>query len=286
MSEVRVTDIHPTAVVHPQAHLDPGVRVGPYAVVGADVVIGAGTVLGPHVVIEDGTRIGRDNEIATGAVIGAVPQDRNFRGERSFVRIGDRNRIREYANISRATGEGLATVVGSDCYLMAYVHLGHNCQIGDRVVIVNTSQLAGWVRVDDDAYVGGMSGIHQFCRVGRLAMVGGYSVVRQDAPPFTMVVGQPALVRGLNRVGLQRRGVSPDDVLVLRRALRLLYGGRRGLRAGVAALRAQLGDYPLVQELIAFVEQSQSGGRGIARWSRNGAPVVDEEGEPLPVDLP
>ncbi len=259
-------EVHPTAVVHPGARLGPGVAVGPYAVIGADVVVGPGTRIGPHVVIEDGVRIGADNEISSGATLGTTPQDRHFQGERSYLVIGDRNRIREYVNISRATGEDAATVVGDECLIMCSAHIGHNCRLGDRVIVVNGVQMAGHVQVGDGAYIGGMTGIHQFVHIGRLAMIGGFSLLRQDCPPFMLAEGRPARCRGLNRVGLQRQGIGSADRAVLRRAFRILYQSALGMSQALERLQAELGGHPLVGELIAFLVAARQRPRGVVRW--------------------
>ncbi len=260
-------EIHPTALVRPGAELGPGVVVGPYAVVGGDVLVGAGTRIGPHAVIEDGVRLGADNEVSAGATLGVLPQDRHFLGERSYLEIGDRNRIREYANISRATGAEESTTVGDECFIMCYAHIGHNCRIGDRVIIVNSVQLGGHVHMGDDAYIGGMAGVHQFVHVGRLAIIAGASVVRQDCPPFMLADGRPARCRGLNRVGLQRKGIEARDRATLRRAFHILYQSALGVTAAVERLRAEFGDHPLVADLITFLVEARGRGRGVMRWA-------------------
>jgi UDP-N-acetylglucosamine acyltransferase len=264
----RPITVHPTAQVGAGARLEPGVVVGPYAVIAGDVTIGSGTRIGPHVVIEDGVRIGRDNEISAAAVIGCAPQDRGFLGEETFVIIGDRNRIREYASITRASGAGQATIIGNDTFIMAYVRVDHNCRVGDRVVIVTHAGLGGHVELGDDAYVGGLAGVHQFVHVGRLAMIAGYSFVRQDCPPFMLVAGQPGRCRGLNLVGLRRNGLSPKERAVLRRAFHILYQSRLEMTSAVATLAAELGEHPLVQELITFLQASRKRKRGVVRWMR------------------
>ena len=261
-------EVHSTAIVHPGADLAPGVIVGPHAVIARDVVVGPGTRIGPHVVIEDGVRLGTGNEIFAGATLGFPPQDRHFRGERSALVIGDRNLIREYASISRASGEGEATTIGDECFVMAFAHIGHNCRLGNRVVLVNGCQLAGHVHVGDDAYIGGLGGIHHFAHVGRLAIVGAASVVRQDVPPFMVADGRPARCRGLNRVGLQRKGIEARDRAVLRRAFRLLYQSALGMTAAVERLQGELGDHPLVAELISFLRGARERPRGVIRWVR------------------
>jgi UDP-N-acetylglucosamine acyltransferase len=265
-------DVHPTAVVAPGAHLEAGVVVGPYTVVGEDVTIGSGTRIGPHVLIEDGVRIGRDNFISTGAIIGCLPQDRKFSGERSHVLVGDRNLIREYASISRATGAGEATTIGSDNFIMSYVRIDHNVRLGDRVVLVGGSMVAGHVEVADDAYVGGMTGLHQFVRVGRLAMIGGFTMLRQDCPPFFLVAGVPGRARALNLVGLRRNGVSAADRSALRRAFHLLYQSHLGATAAIAALREAFAEHPLVGELTEFLQSTRDSRRGLVRWSGQSEP--------------
>jgi UDP-N-acetylglucosamine acyltransferase len=262
-------EIHPTAVVYPGARLAGGVVVGPYAVISGDVVLGPGTRIGPHVVIEDGVRLGADNVISAGATLGTPPQDRHFRNERSHVIIGDRNQIRECANISRGTGEGEATTIGDECFIMAFSHVGHNCRLGDRVVLVNSVQLGGHVHAGDDAYIGGLTGVHQFVHIGRLAMIGGASAVRQDVPPFMLAEGRPARCRGLNRVGLQRKGIDTRQRVLLRRAFRLLYQSGLPLGEAVDRLAVELGGEPLVDDLLAFLRAAAARARGVVRWARS-----------------
>ncbi|MDR7605838.1 MAG: acyl-ACP--UDP-N-acetylglucosamine O-acyltransferase [Armatimonadota bacterium] len=260
--------IHPTAVVHPDARLHPTVRVGPYAVIGPHVEVGEDTVIGPHVVLEGYVRIGRRNRIHAGVVIGSEPQDRSFRGERSYVIVGDENVFREYVQIHRATGDGEATVVGDRNYIMSMVHVAHNCRLGSDIVIVTGSGLAGHVRVDDGAQIGGMAGVHQFVRIGRLGMVGGMAKLTTDVPPFVLVDGVPARARGLNRVGLQRAGVPREEVARLHRAFRMLY--REGLSVPHALDRivAELGEDGLVGELVAFLREHRGSRRGLVRAER------------------
>jgi UDP-N-acetylglucosamine acyltransferase len=265
----RSVSIHPTASVDPRAELGPGVQVGPYAVIEADVAVGEGTVIGPHVVLHAGTRIGRRNRIFTGAVIGCEPQDRAFRGERSFAILGDDNVIREYVQISRATGPEAATVLGDRNYIMSTAHIAHNCRLGSDIVVVTGSGLAGHVQVGDGAQVGGITGVHQFVRIGRLAMVGGKSALLQDLPPFLLASGVPARVRGLNRVGLIRAGMPQEEIERLWAAFRILYG--QGLTPAHAADRVarEIGEDGLVGELVAFVRESLHSRRGLVRRSRN-----------------
>lgn len=259
--------VHPAAIVHPAAELGRGVEVGPYAVIAADVVIGDGTVIGPHVVIERNVTIGHQNRLGVGVVVGGPPQHRGYAGERTFVRIGDRNVLGEYATVSRAYGEGEATEIGNENFLMSYVRVDHNCRIGDGVVLVSGAGLGGHVSIEDQAYVGGNVGVHQYVRIGRLAMVGAVSVVRQDVPPFVLVAGVPARAHALNTVGLQRAGVPPSHRAALKRAFTLLFGSGLAVSSAVKRMEAELGDDPFVQTMLEFI-RGGSHERGIVRWAR------------------
>jgi UDP-N-acetylglucosamine acyltransferase len=255
-----MTRIHPTAVVHPGAELDPTVQVGPYAIIGENVTIGAGTTIGAHAVIEGPTIIGVGNQIFPGAAIGLDSQDLKYKGGETWLRIGDYNRIREYVTINRATGAGEATVIGNHNLFMAYSHIAHNCIIEDNVKIANATQLAGDVYVESDAVISGVLGIHQFVRVGRLAMVGGMTRVQRDVPPFTIVEGSPARVRSLNLVGLKRAGCSSEELSTLKKAFRLLY--HSGLTLDRALAELDLLPYQeRVQHLHRFFQLS-IGGKG------------------------
>ncbi len=258
--------IHPTAIVHSTAQLGKGVEVGPYTVIAGDVLIGEGTMIGPHVVIEHDVVIGRENRLGAGVVVGGPPQHRRYAGERTLVRIGDRNVLSEYATISRAYGEGEATVIGNDNFIMSYVRIDHNCHIGNGVVLVSGVGLAGHVSIDDQAYLGGQAGAHQFVRIGRLGMVGAMSLVRQDVPPFVLVAGYPARAHALNTVGLVRAEVPPSHRAALKRAFTILYRARLAVPTALKRLEAELGDDPYVKEMIAFISESHE--RGIVRWTR------------------
>ena len=203
--------IHPQAVVDAKAELAAGVVVGPGAVIGPDVVIGANTWIGPNSVLDGRLRLGRDNRVFPGACLGLEPQDLKYRGAPTEVVIGDGNTIRECVTINRATAEGERTVVGDHNLLMAYCHLGHNCELGDRIVMSNAIQVAGHVIIEDRAVIGGCLGIHQFVQIGTMAMVGGMTRVERDVPPYCLVEGHPGRVRGLNRVGLRRSGLGDRD---------------------------------------------------------------------------
>jgi UDP-N-acetylglucosamine acyltransferase len=255
--------IHPTATVHSKAVLGAGVAIGPYSVIAERVTIGAGTRIGAHCVIEGRTTIGEACEIFTGAVIGSPPQDLKYKGEESVLLIGDRNKIREYVTINPGTaGGGGKTVIGSDCLLMAYAHVAHDCRIGDQVILANSAALAGHIAVEDRAVIGGLVGIHQFVRVGTLAIIGGCSRVVQDIPPYATCVGYPASVFGLNHEGLKRAGVSSDAKRLLHRAFRTLFHSKLSMSHALQQASKDAGRCPELQHLLAFIRESK---RGIAR---------------------
>ncbi|WP_071455749.1 acyl-ACP--UDP-N-acetylglucosamine O-acyltransferase [Gloeomargarita lithophora] len=258
MSEVTVTLAHATAVIHPGAQLHPTVRVGPYAVVGERVKIGAGTTIGAHVVIDGDTEIGAGNQIFPGATIGLEPQDLKYDGSLSRVRIGDNNLIREYVTINRATRAGEETVLGNHNLLMAYVHVAHNCVLENAIVIANSVALAGHVHIESRATIGGMLGVHQFVRIGRLAMVGGMSRIDRDVPPYMLVEGHPARVRLLNRVGLHRAGLAQgEEGQALKRAFRLLYRSGLTLSQALEQLQPLTDQYETLRHLHQFLIESQ-----------------------------
>lgn len=256
--------IHPTAIIHPGAQLHPTVKVGAYAVIGEQVKIDRHTTIAPHAVIDGDTEIGVENQIFPGVAIGLEPQDLKYKGANSQVRIGDRNRIREYATINRATGEGERTEIGNDNLLMAYVHVAHNCAIGDRVVIANTVSLAGHVHIESDAVLGGMLGVHQFVHIGRLAMVGGMSRIDRDVPPYMLVEGNPSRVRSLNLVGLKRAGIAQlEDGEVfdlLKKAFRILYRSQQPLKQALDELEGLSQDERILH-LGGFLRASIASGR-------------------------
>jgi UDP-N-acetylglucosamine acyltransferase len=276
---IHTLNIHPTAVVHPGARIGRDVEIGPYCLVGKNVSIGDGTKLLANVVVQGHTTIGRENVIYPFAVIGGTSQDKKFRGEVSYVRIGDNNQIREYVTINRGTEAGSATTIGSDCHLLAYVHIAHDCVIGSNVVMSNLTQLAGHITVGDGANIAGMVGVHQFVRIGRLAFVGGRSKILKDCPPFMLVEGNPAWVRGLNRVGLKRQGVSSHAQTELKDAYRALYMGDGTLSVAVEQLKDRVSTEE-GQELVAFFLNGSQRGfttREVRR-ERAGAPARDEAG--------
>jgi UDP-N-acetylglucosamine acyltransferase len=253
-----MTRIHPTAVVHPSADLDPTVQIGPYAIIGENVKIGAGTTVGAHAIIEGPTIIGVGNQIFPGAAIGLDSQDLKYKGGEAWVKIGDYNRIREYVTINRATGSGEATVIGNHNLLMAYVHIAHNCTIEDNVKIANATSLAGDVHVESEAVISGVLGIHQFVRVGRLAMIGGMTRIQRDVPPFTIVEGTPARVRSLNLVGLERAGCTREELAILKKAFRTIYYSHKTLNQSLDDVSLLVGS-DRVKYLQRFLRMSIEG---------------------------
>lgn len=254
--------IHKTAIVHSKAKLDSSVTIGPYSVIGEDVVIKENASVGAHCVIEGWTTIGQGNKIFTGAVIGSVPQDRKYAGKRSFVEIGANNIIREYVTINPGTDEDEKTIIGSDNLIMAYSHIAHNCVIGNGVIIANGGTLAGHVTIEDKAVIGGLVAVHQFCRVGKLSIIGGCSKVVQDIPPFSTSDGHPARVYGINSIGLRRAGISSKDSLDLKKAFKVLFFSNLSISTAVENLKEEMSQNILISYLIDFVSTSK---RGISR---------------------
>jgi UDP-N-acetylglucosamine acyltransferase len=255
--------IHPTAIVHPGARLAADLRVGPYSIIGEHVEIGEGCEIGPHVVIDGHTRIGRDNRIFQFCSIGCEPQDKKYRAEPTTLEIGDRNVFREYCTVSTGTAQDQGyTRVGSDNWIMAYVHIAHDCVVGDNTIFANNATLAGHVTVGDWAILGGFTGVHQFGRVGAHSFCGVGTVLLQDLPPFVTVSGNPAAPHGINSEGLKRRGFSPEGIMAIKRAYRALY--RAGLSLDDA--RGKIGEiaaeHPEVRPFAEFIAES---GRGIVR---------------------
>jgi UDP-N-acetylglucosamine acyltransferase len=256
--------IHPTAQIDPGAVLGRNVAVGAYSVIGAEVEIGEGTVIGPHVVIEGPTRIGRDNRISQFASIGGPPQDKKFAGERTELVIGDRNLIREFVTINRGTGEGGGcTRIGDDNWLLAYVHIAHDCKVGNRVVFSNYSALAGHVEIGDWVIISGYAGVHQFCKVGAHAFIGMGCLVGSDVPPFVMMANeQHGRPRGINSEGLKRRGFDAPRISAIKRAYRTLYMAGLSLPEARQQLATQSEDSDDVREMLEFLDRSE---RSLAR---------------------
>lgn len=236
------------------------VEIGPYSIIGKNVKIGRGTKVHSHVLINGWTTIGEENRIFKGAVIGEWPQDIKYSGEESYVEMGDRNMIREYVTIHRAANGGGSTIIGNDNLIMNYIHVAHNCHLGNEIVIVNAVGLAGHVIIEDQAVLGGMCGIHQFARIGKMAMIAGYSKILQDVLPFTMVEGMPARVMGLNVVGLRRRQVTAESRNALKKALGIITGRKHKKDETIERIKNEVELTPEVEHLINFMSGSSKKG--------------------------
>jgi len=262
-SRAREVRIHPAAVVAPTAQIDVGVEIGPHAMIGSRVRIGRGTRVEHHAHVDGRTTLGEDNHVFPYAVVGSIPQDMKYAGEDSRLAIGDRNRIREFATLSLGTeGGGMETRIGNDNLFMNYSHVGHDCRIGDHVIMVNSTALAGHIEIADHAIVSGLSAVAQFVRVGESAFIGGGSMVVMDVPPFCMANGNRAELKGLNVVGLERRGMPAEQIREIKRAYRLLFQSRMRVADAVAAVKRELPDSEPARALAAFVETSE---RGVTR---------------------
>ena len=247
--------IHSQAIIDPAAKLADNVSVGPFSVIGADVEIGEGSVIGSHVVIEGPTRIGRDNKIYSFASVGGDPQDKKYSGEPTSLEIGDRNVIREYCTISRGTVQDVGvTRLGNDNWIMAYVHIAHDCQIGNDTIFANSTTLAGHVEVENYAILGGFTLVHQFCKIGAHCFTAMNSVISKDVPPFLMVSGHMAKPYGLNSEGLKRRGVSSETLSQLRKAYRILYRSGHTLEQAIEEISAMAQDCPEVGQFHTFLK--------------------------------
>ena len=262
-----MSSIHPTAVVDAQARIDSSAEIGPYCMIGPHVTIGTGTTVGAHCVIEGHTTIGCDNRIFQFASLGAAPQDKKYAGEPTRLVVGDRNTIREFCTLNTGTAQDTGvTVVGNDNWIMAYVHIAHDCVVGDHTVLANNATLAGHVQVGDHAIIGGLTGIHQFTHVGAHVMAGFASHISQDVPPFMMVDGNPLAVRGFNMEGLRRRGFSPGRIAAIKQMHRLLYRQGLTLEAARSAIAALPEQYLEAADDIALLQAFLAGStRGIAR---------------------
>ena len=251
--------IHPTAIVHPHAKIGAGCHVGPYCVIGEHVTLGANSKLHSHVVIDGHTRLGKENEIFPFACIGLQTQDLKWRGGITRTQIGDRNTFREYVSIHSATGDGEVTTVGSDNHILAYCHIAHNVTVGSHVIMSNVATLAGHVTVEDYAVIGGLAAVHQFCRIGTMAMIGGCSKVVQDIPPYMIGDGNPAETRTVNKVGMERNGVSEAAQTALRHAYKILFRERLTIPNALTKIEKKLPLSPEVKHLIQFVRASERG---------------------------
>ena len=261
-----LANIHPTAVISESAHIGKDVTIGPYCVIGDDVEIGDGSIIGPHAVIDRWTTLGKGCRVFQFASVGAEPQDLKFKGEKSWTVIGDRTTIREGATIHRATGEGNETRIGSDCLLMAYVHIAHNCTLGNRVIMSNLASCSGHAMVEDRVVIGGMAGVHQFVKIGRNAMVGGMSKLVQDVVPYTLVDGHPAKVVGLNNVGISRAGIPLESRRLIKQAYKILYRSGLSLPEAIAVIEQEVDSCDEVEHFLRFLRNAE---RGICRERRD-----------------
>lgn len=252
--------IHPTAIVDPKAELADDVEISPYAIIGANVTIDSGTWIGSHTVINGPTRIGKDNRIFQFNSIGEIPQDKKYRDEPTELIIGDRNIIREYCTFNRGTVQDIGkTVLGSDNWIMAYVHLAHDCIVGSHTIFANGTTLAGHVEIADYAILGGFTLVHQFCRVGEYAFTGMGTAVGKDVAPFTMAFGAPALPRGINKEGLKRNDFSAERIQRIKDAYRIIYRSDLSFSDAMCRLAADFGDDQDIQQLLTFCQSSKRG---------------------------
>ena len=255
--------IHPTAIIASDAQLAEGVEVGPYSIIGADVKIGENTIIGPHTVIDNYTHIGEGCHIFQFCSIGAPPQDLKFGGEKTRVIIGNFNTIREFVTINRATSADIGvTIIGDHNLLMAYCHVAHNCKLGNRIVMANAATLAGHIHIEDYAIISGLTGIHQFCRLGAHCMIGGVSAVVKDVPPYSIAQGNHAKLFGLNLIGLKRRDFSEKTINAIKNAYRIIFRSDLLLEAALKKAQDEVEDIPEVNHLIKFIKEST---RGVCR---------------------
>lgn len=251
--------IHPSAIIDPAAEISDDVTIGPFTIIGPNVKIASGSVIESNVVIDGHTEIGSNCRIFSGAVIGTEPQDLTYKGELTKVKIGNGTQIREYATVNRASGEGNTTYVGDNCLLMAYSHVAHNCKLDNNVILANYVALAGHIQIGEHAFIGGIVAIHQFVKIGKMAIISGFSGTRQDIPPFSITDGRPAIVKGVNRVGLRRRGMSRDQINNIRTAFRIIWYENLNLSQSIDKIKQELPSDPNVDHLIEFLTSSKRG---------------------------
>lgn len=251
--------VHPSAIVAPDAQIGADVRIGAFAIIGEDCVIGDGCVIAPRAILERSVRLGTNVKVGVGTVLGGEPQDLKFAGEHTTVEIGDDTTIREYSTINRGTSQSFKTSIGRKCFVMSYVHLAHDCHIGDGVILANAVQLAGHVTVEDKAIISGLTAVHQFARIGRFAFVGGMTRVSQDVPPYLKAVGNPMKLYGLNSVGLRRNNFDEAVLRELKRAYRLLFRSELNVSQALERARNELVMHPEIERFLEFVENSQRG---------------------------
>lgn len=251
--------IHPSAIIEDGAQIGDDVEIGAYSVIGSDVVIGDGTRIHPHVVVDGVTTIGQKCELFSFSCVGTQTQDLKFAGGATSVKIGDRTTLREYVTVNSGTNDGEKTIVGSDCHILAYCHVAHACRVGNGVIMSNGATLAGDVIVEDQAIIGGLSGVHQFTRIGRLCMVGGMTKVTKDCPSFMIVDGNPAKVRGVNVIGLERKQINLNARDSIKKAYRILYRGGLSTQQAVGEIKKSVEACEELNQLLKFVESSKRG---------------------------
>jgi UDP-N-acetylglucosamine acyltransferase len=255
--------IHPTAIISPDAHLEEGVEIGPYSIIGSDVKIGKNTLIGPHTVIDDYTHIGEGNHIFQFCSIGAPPQDLKFGGEKTRVVIGNFNTIREFVTIHRSTTADIGvTIIGDHNLLMAYTHVAHNCKLENNIIMSNAATLAGHIHIENYAIISGLTGIHQFCRIGEHCMIGGASAVVKDVPPYVIAQGNHAKLFGLNLIGLKRRNFSEKTIKAISEAYRIIFRSKLLLEDAIKKAEAEVENLPEVNHFIKFIKESE---RGVCR---------------------
>lgn len=255
-----MSSIHTTALIHPDAVIGENVTVGPYVVIGPHCTVGDNSVLSAHVVLESHVKLGKNCQVASGAILGGLPQDHSFGGETSWVDIGDDAQIREYVTINRGTGEGTVTRLGNHCMVMAYSHIAHNCQLGDHVTMANGVQLAGHAEIGDGVFISGTCLVHQFVKIGRLSFICPFSGTRQDVPPFAMTEGRPQVtVVGTNKVGLKRAGFTLDERKRIKKAYQLLFFSKLNVKDAIDRIHAEMTVDAPIQELMDFVANSKRG---------------------------
>ena len=254
--------IHPTAIVDAKVEIGAGTIIGPYCIIGADVVLGPNCWLQHHVTLAGPMRAGAGNKFYAYCSIGQQTQDLKYQGEPTYLEIGDENTFREFVTVNRSTTSEGKTRVGNGGIFLAYSHIGHDCTVGNGVVFSNNGTLAGHVQVGDCAVMGGLTAVHQFCRIGRFAITGGCSKIVQDVPPYMIADGNPAEIRGVNLVGLERKGFPPEDVKLIKEAFRIIYRSKYNTTQAIEAIRKELAPSEAVEQIVEFIEKSQ---RGITR---------------------
>ncbi|MBT8763273.1 acyl-ACP--UDP-N-acetylglucosamine O-acyltransferase [Desulfohalobiaceae bacterium Ax17] len=254
------TNIHPTAIIHPGCELGQDVQIGPYVIIENKTIIGDRTRVDAFAQVKSYTQMGTDNHIYSYACIGEVPQDLKFKGEETWLKIGNNNKIREYSTLNRGTGEGGGvTTIGSNCFFMAYTHVAHDCHLEDGVILANCATLAGHVHVGQKSVIGGLSAVHQFVHIGEYAFIGGKTGVAQDVPPFMLVAGERAKVYGPNTIGLRRAGFSKEQISALKKAYHTLWRSGLTQEQALEKIQAEFGQLDVIQKFVQFVKNSQRG---------------------------